>query len=115
MKPTTVIVEKLDIELLHRQKVELVSLLMREGSVADHEDALDGILNLLDYITDKSGGRQMTNQKCCPDPDLVSDKDTFTDGGYIMVSYCNNCEQYTKHVYTHTADIVISEAEVNKL
>lgn len=47
-------VENIDWELLHKQKLQLVEILMHNSSITyEDRDALDGIVNLLDAMEDE--------------------------------------------------------------
>lgn len=47
-------VENIDWELLHKQKLQLVEMLMHNFSLTTEDrDALDGIINLLDIMEDE--------------------------------------------------------------
>ena len=47
-------VDKIDWELLHKQKLQLVEMLMHNFSLTNEDrDALDGVVNLLDAMEDE--------------------------------------------------------------
>jgi hypothetical protein len=48
-----ILVENVDFPMLKKQKLSLVEVIMQNDKLTqDQTDSLDGILNLLDYMTD---------------------------------------------------------------